>query len=360
MEINKSLLLFIILFSNVLYAAENCFLHNYVQHRKALIREATFTVPPAQMKVTRVLPVEIHDPYLKELVEFANNNHIVLVKDVFPPLPTEKTTYITIGETLGTEKELATKLEKLLVDHFDAPLNFDKIPPSAQTAVRKMKENFGTKFIRSQDADGLSFMQQNTIAIKLRHPENLRVSSVVNHEITHNTTDRKIFEALNPVKDAKPVPLTTILVGRHMSFRAKPAKSMKLPMAIEDYSKFYRADEIEATLREMAKAKFDKESFDTPKLELLSFINSQDQQLKSLLASGEDQLKVVTDAATPELGAGRRQTRQVTVSSVDFNVEIVVPRDLTPNQEREFIIRTFKDRLSLLDSYRQTILKKFP
>jgi hypothetical protein len=160
------------------------------------------------------------------------------VKDVAPE-STAATTFIKVSsEALTNERSLINQLELSMKSFDDFPLEAERLPQASQKSLQKMKENFQTKFINEAEDQGASHIYQNKIGIKLRHPDNLRVNAVMNHEITHNTTDRHVFAAMNSKKS-----ITTDLAGREMRFRAKAGMSMPLPESISGYNKLYRADE---------------------------------------------------------------------------------------------------------------------
>jgi hypothetical protein len=303
----------------------------------------------------RITPMKPSSPRLRELLDFAHDNRIVLVKDVAPE-STAVTNYVKISsEALTSEKTFIDQLESSIKNYVDAPLNIEKLPKASQKSVQKMKENFQTKFINEAEDQGASHIYQNKIGIKLRHPDNLRVNAIVNHEITHNTTDRHIFAAFNSDKS-----LTAALAGREMRFRSKAGKQMPLPNEISGYNRFYRSDEIEAVLKEMAKAKHDGLSTDMNRKQILSFIDSQKSQIHALIKNSGKEFKITVEAIEPALGSGRRQRRVVTTPEANFSTEILVPRGLKLHEEREFIMKTFQERLKTIDDYRKRIEKKFP
>jgi hypothetical protein len=105
----------------------------------------------------------------------------------------------------------------------------------------------------------------------------------------------------------------------------------------------------------MAKAKHDGLSIDSNREVLLDFINSQEHDIHLLLKNDGKDLKMTVEAGEPELGAGRRQRRTVTAPNAYLSVEVLVPQGLSFFQEREFIIKTFQERLQTIDDYRKKL-----
>ena len=333
------------------------------------IREVNFELKPikpntASLTVTKILPTESMSPRLKELFAFTTANKIVVTKGHHPQL----TNHIGVSdEALKSELALTEHLERSLIGIFDAPLNANKLPAQSRLMVEQMKAKHKTKFINEKNIHGISYSYQNQIGIKTRHIDNLRVNGAVTHEITHNTTDRKVQEAFNP-KLMVHAPgttrlthgLTTALAGREMRFKSKFGKKLSMPHPIgDDYEKFYRADEVEAHIRELAQSKKDQLDLGTTLGEVNAFMDAQEKQLKSLLKNQGDDLKIVTEKAENELLAGRKQRRLITSTDVDFNLFILVPKDLSRSEEVKFIRDTLTNRLKTLESYRLTIQKRF-
>jgi hypothetical protein len=138
---------------------------------------------------------------------------------------------------------------------------------------------------------------------------------VVAHEITHSTTDRKIREAFNPqlmikTPGAERVPqsLTEALSGREMRFKGKNGKPLKLPHTISGYERFYRSDEVEAHLRELAQAKKDGLDLENTLTEINSFIDTQEVQINALLKKKSEELSIITEEAENELMAGPKDS----------------------------------------------------
>ena len=349
MAVTKLALLFTIGFCFSVWGAENC----------SLLRSYVTFQHSSGMPVTRIVSSGVTDQRLRELLEFAKDNNIVVTKGP-APLSTGKTSFISVsGDALASESALADQLERSLVDYFETPLNFEKLPLQSQRLVQKMKENFGTKFIREQDAHGMSYENRNMIGIKTRHPDNLRVSGVVNHEITHNTTDRKIYEAFNPKPGKLAQPLTESLAGRAMNFRPKPGKRMSLPQAIDGYDRYMCSDEVEANLREMAQARKDGLTVETQLKTMNAFMDSQEMKIRSLLKNHGNDFEISHGDAVDELKAGRRQQRIVTTKEADYFIEVLVPKGLSPAEERAFVKSVLEKRIETFESYRKNSLKKF-
>jgi hypothetical protein len=309
------------------------------------------------MLVTRLAPGKATNPHLKELFEFAEKNNIVFTRGNSPALTEGSSLYVSVpDQALRSESALAQHMEQNLKEYFGSPVLFEKLPPQSQKIVRKMKENFQTRFIHESQEFGNSYFKENMIGIRAMHPDNLRVNQVVFHETTHNTTDRKIYDIFNSTPDRHPPKLTTLLAGREMRFRAKTAQSMNMPPAVDGYHKLYRSDEIEATYREMAQAKKDNLSLEKPLKEISAFMDTQEKQIISILE--KEDFKISRQSEEPELGGGRRQRRYVTSDHVNFEIEVLVPKGLSFDEERTYIKKVLKDRLKVLDHYRQNIKER--
>ena len=345
-------------------AVENCTLQNYIQHRANIspsknipTREVLFAVPvpgDSSITVTRLLSSPASSPRLKELFAFTGENRIILTKGDAPRMPGEDqaTTYIGIPESaMRSEEALTNHIEVALISYTNVPLNLERIPEQSRRLVLQMREKHNTTFIHARDDQGFSLDKQNTVGIKTRHVDNLRVNDVVIHEITHTTTDRKVIEAFNPVEGRVPSPFTEALAGREMSFKSKFGKSLN--HKIEGYEKYYRSDEVEAHLREMAQAKLDGQDLTKQLQDTNKFINSEEAHIRSLLKNNGNDLTVVHGDAEDALRAGRRQRRIVTGPENDFELSILVPRGLDQSGEREFIASALRRRLETLSGYRQ-------
>ncbi len=363
-----------LLFSGQASATESCFLRSYVtslQNAKAIstvpLRDVTFEVPVIQpgggtidVEVTRILSGPSASPRLKELFEFMDKNKIVLTRNPVPELTGENTTYITVsGDALLSEQNLIDRIDGLLLQrNIDyAPLRTNRLNPSTVRVVDKMKSNFGTKFFEEPTEQGISYPFSNKVGIKSRHPDNLRVNGVANHEFTHNTTSRKVLEAFDPSLGR---PLSPSLAGREMAIVSKDRVPMKFSSPLEGYRRRYSSDEIEAHIRELARAKFDKQDLEKQLIDLNEFIDVQETQLKDLLKNKPQDMNIVTGDIEDELMSGRRQRRNVTAANVDFNIQILVPKGLTNSEEASFIESALKKRLETLGHYRKTIEAKFP
>lgn len=359
--IKFSLLLFF--FSISAQSAENCFLRSYVESNSAPFREVSFSVPPTGMTVSRILPTASMNPRLRELFDFMKSNSIPIVpiRGPVPPLAGEGTIYISVGsDALVSEAAMTEQLKNSLRSFFDAPVNYERLPAQSLHLVQRMRENFQTRFINEASGGGVSYGQRNMIGINARHTENLRVNSAVSHEITHNTTDRKIFEAFNPTPGRLAQPLTPRLAGRGISFRPKSGKSLELPSSLKAYEGFMSSDEVEAMLREMAQAKKDGLSNATAVIHINQFLDAQERNIRLLLRNNQRDLQVTTGEIIEELGAGRRQQRVVWASDSDFTVEMLVPRNLTGPEEKVFIGQALEDRLATFEQYRKSIHERFP
>ncbi len=357
----KLALVFLFCFPFSAKSAQNCFLRNYIERSSTPFREVSFQIPPHGVTVTRVLPTVMTNPRLTELFDFMRENRIVLTKGPVPAGVGEGTTYITVGtDALASETLLFEHLNAKLITHFDnAPVNFERLPAQSQRLVQRMRENFNTRFIYEGEISGRSYGNRNMIGVNARHPDNLRVNAAVSHEITHNTTDRKIFESFNPVAGRVVQPLTPNLAGRSMNFRAKSGSSMDLPSSLSAYDKFMGSDEIEAMLREMAQAKKDGLSNATSLIHLNQFLDFQEQNIRLLLRNNQQDFKFTPGEIIDELRAGRRQQRIVTIPDANFQIEVLVPTGLSSAQERAFIQRVLQERLTTFQGYRSSIQQRF-
>lgn len=343
-------------------AAESCLLQNYIKQRGSVpsvglsTREVTFTVPKpgtSGITVTRLLSSTKTSPRLKELLAFANENKIVLTKGEAPRISNDKTTYIGIPESaMKSEEALTAQIEAALVS-YSVPLNLDRLPEQSRKLVLQMRQKHNTTFVQSRADMGYSMAQENLIGIKALHPDNLRVNDVVVHEITHNTTDRKVLEAFNPIPGKAPKPFTEALAGREMEFQGKYKKPLKHP--IEGYDERFRADEVEAHIRELAQAKKDSQDLTRQLKETKIFIDTEQAHIRKLL---EKDLSISTGDYEDVLKMGRKQRRIVTSPDGNFSLKILVPKGLDRNGEREFITAALKRRLDTLDGYRDG-LKRF-
>lgn len=369
------------IFSTHVEAADNCvqkglrsLLDKYEQSSSASfpLREVTFEVQvpnhlrqPSPLAVTRFLPAESMSPRLKELFAFTKENKIVITKGTLPQLASQNTTYIGIPpEALISEQALTVHLEKALVDYYNVPLNTERLPAQSLKLVTNMREKYNTRFISENEVHGQSFTMQNKIGIKTRHIDNLRVNGVTSHEITHNTTDRKVLEAFNPdlMKETPRVkrvhqPLTMTLSGREMNFEAKTGKKMQ--GLDPTYQKKYDSDEIEAHIRELAQGTKDNLDPEYTLKMIYSFIDSQEAQLKTLLKNNARDMSVVTAEAAPELLAGRLQRRLVTSKEADFDLFVLVPKNLSHTQEVKYIEETIAKRLETIRAYRLGLQRRY-
>jgi hypothetical protein len=369
------------LFSNQVGATENCFLRSYANSIKdstpllVPVREVSFEVPvrdnfggTTDVEVTRILADRNASPHLKDLFSFMEKNNIVLTKGNVPELAGQNSIYIGVaGEALSNEQNLVDKIERSLADYFAVPLNGNKLPAQSRKLVDQMRAKFKTNFIAEDSEQGKSYIYNNTVGIKTRHIENLRVNQVVSHEITHNTTDRKVLEAFNPKLASTSgegtrisQPFTTTLAGREMSFKGKSGLSLNLPTPVKEYNKYYRSDEIEAHIRELAQAKSDGLDLERTLSEAKGFIDAQEIQLNALLKSKPENLSVITEEVEENLLAGRKQRRTVTSPDVNFNLYVLVPTGISRSEELAFVESTLRKRLETLESYRRAIKKKFP
>lgn len=339
----------------------DCLLRNYVEQSSVPFREVSFSVPPSGVTVNRVLPTPSTNPQLRELFDFMKENRIVLTRGPVPPLAGEGTIYISVGtEALASEAAMTAQLRNSLRDYFGAPVNYDRLPAQSRLLVQRMRENFNTRFIAETQIDGISYANRNMIGLNARHAENLRVNAAAIHEITHSTTDRRVFAAFNPVAGRVAQPLTPNLAGRAMSFRAKSGRTMELPSALQNYNRFMGSDEIEAMLREMAQAKKDGLSNANSITEINQFMDAQERSILSLVRNNQQDLQIAPGEIIEELRAGRRQQRIVTTSDANFQIEMLVPVGLSPAAEREFVGRVLNERLATFQQYRRSVSGRFP
>ncbi|MES2525965.1 MAG: hypothetical protein V4598_02720 [Bdellovibrionota bacterium] len=339
----------------------DCLLRNYVQNSSVPFREVSFQVPPTGVTVNRVLPTPSSSPELRELFTFMKENRIVLTRGPVPPLAGEGTIYISVGaEAVASEAVMTAQLRNSLRDYFGAPVNYDRLPAQSRLLVQRMRENFNTRFIAETEINGISYANRNMIGLNARHAENLRVNAAAIHEITHSTTDRKVFEAFNPVAGRVAQPLTSNLAGRAMSFRAKSGKTMELPSSLEAYTRFMGSDEVEAMMREMAQAKKDGLSNANSLTEINQFMDAQERNIQVLMRNNSQNLQIAPGEIVDELRAGRRQQRIITTPDANFQIEMLVPVGLSPAAEREFVARVLQDRLTTFQGYRRSISGRFP
>lgn len=288
------------------------------------------------------------------------DNRIVLTRGPVPPLAGEGTIYISVGsEAIASEAAMTEQLTHSLRSYFGAPVNYDRLPAQSRTLIERMRENFNTRFISETEISGRSYANRNMIGINARHAENLRVNAAAIHEITHNTTDRKIFEAFNPRAGRVVAPLNPTLAGRSMNFRAKSGRTMELPHSLQTYNRFMGSDEIEAMLREMAQAKKDGLSNANSITEINQFMDAQERNIQALLGNNRQNLQVTPGESIEELRAGRRQQRIVTTSEANFQIEMLVPVGLSPAAEREFVGRALEERLATFQQYRRSVAQRF-
>ncbi len=343
------------------WGTRDCLLRNYVETSSVPFREVSFQVPPSGVTVNRVLPTASTNPQLREIFDFMKENRIVVTRGPVPPLAGEGTTYISVSsEAVASEAALTAQLRTALRDRFGAPVNYDRLPPQSRALIERMRQNFNTRFIAETEISGVSYANRNMIGLNARHAENLRVNATAIHEITHSTTDRKIFEAFNPRAGRLAQPLTPALAGRSMSFRAKSGKTLELPSSLQAYDRFMGSDEIEAMLREMAQAKKDGLSNANSMTEINQFMDAQERNIQVLLRNNSQNLQIAPGEIIEELRAGRRQQRIVTTSDANFQIEMLVPVGLSANAEREFVARVLQERLTTFQSYRRNIPGRFP
>lgn len=354
-------LLLLLFFSFTAQSAENCFLRSYVESNSSPFREVSFSVPPTGAMVRRILPTGSTNPRLQELFDFMKENRIVLTLGPVPSLAGEGTIYISVGsDSLASEALLTEHLKSSLRNYFDAPVNYERLPAQSLKLVERMKENFQTRFINEPSGGGISYGNRNMIGINARHPDNLRVNGVVSHEITHLTTYRKIVEAFNPAPGQIRRSLTHTLAGRGIIFKSKSGRSLKVPASLKAYENFMSSDEIEAMLREMGQAKKDGLSNEVAVTHINQFIDAQEESLRLLLRNNPRDLQITTGEIVEELRAGRRQQRIVSTADSDFTVEVVVPLNLSAQEERTFINKALEERLATIQGYRRNILERFP
>lgn len=359
--------LLILLSVGPVFGETNCFLQNYIDQRATVrasegipTREVTFLVPqPGShgITVTRILSTPTTRPRLKELLDFTAQNRIIVTKGNTPEIVSDSTSYITVSESaMRSEETLTNAIEAALISHTNVPLNLERLPEQSRRLVLAMREKHHTTFIHSRTDQGFSLHQENTVAIKTRHVDNLRVNDVVVHEITHTTTDRKVIEAFNPVPGRDPQPLTEALAGREMSFKSKPGKNLNHP--IEGYERYYRSDEIEAHMREMAQAKKDGQDLTKQLQDTNAFITAEETHIRALMKNNGNDLTVVHGDVEEALKSGRRQRRIVTSPDGEFEISMLVPKNLDRAGEREFVTATLRRRLETLSGYR-TNLQRF-
>ncbi len=350
----KLTLLFILSFSFPLLGAENCFLRNYIETSSVPFREVSFPVPPTGVVVNRVLPTPSTNPQLRELFDFMKENRIVLTRGPVPPLAGEGTVYISVGtEALASEAAMTAQIRNSLRDYLRTPVNYDRLPAQSRALFERMRENFNTRFVSETEISGRSYANRNMIGVNARHADNLRVNAAVIHEITHNTTDRKVFEAFNPRPGRLSEPLTPALAGRSMNFQAKSGRTMELPSSLEAYNRFMGSDEIEAMLREGL-------SNANSITEINQFMDAQERNINVILRNKSQDLQIAPGEIIGELRAGRRQQRIITTPDANFQIEMLVPVGLSPAAEREFVGRVLQDRLVTFQQYRRSVSGRFP
>jgi hypothetical protein len=335
--------------------------HKYqTKNQPGIYREVSFEVP-GKITVTRILPTPLMEPRLKELLDFAQENKIVVMRGDASPLANQNTMYIGLSDdAMASPAAMVASLERSMHNLFGVPVNTTHLPADAQKMVEQMTLKYKTKFVKENSDQGLSYINKNKIAVNA-HPGQLRVNSVVFHEITHNTLDRKILEAFNPEKMIQPSvgtrvtqKLTTTMAGREMKISGKNGP-LSLPWPINEY-KSYRSDEIEASIREFAQMRKDGLDTDLVKMEIRRFIEVQQGQIEALLkVPGE--LKISVGEAVPELLAGRKQRRIVSALGSEVNVELLVPLNLTWSEERAFIEATLSQRLKSIQSFARHLTK---
>ncbi len=228
-----------------------------------------------------VMISESASPYLKDLQKFMKEKEIKLqiieIKDLetgkflhyggatFNPSAT-KTLFLT-EQALWAEDSLEIMIYKLLSEKYSkVPLLPLAISKDGRALALKMIETYDTKYVNELEHNGVSYTNENTIGLNQKSKADTNI-----HEITHTTTDRKLALGLNPVRS-----------GRSMWIETKD-KLADPRILNTGYGVFYRADEVEARVRQIAYLKFKKLPFDRLALELKNFASVQIQDFSSLL-----------------------------------------------------------------------------
>lgn len=345
--------------------AASCLLENFserlaLESPASVVREASFFVNGSP--VTRILPRADSAQRTRDIFEYLNGERIVLTRGPAPVAAEgSATTFISVpAEALASEAGFTNFIELLVRSKENVPLNLERLTPASRAMVEQMQTKFRTRMVAERDSFGVSVNYHNQIGLR-ELPNNMRLNGFVTHEITHNTTDRKVVGAFNPQRTPGRVgtPFSETLAGREMSFRSKGRRPFEGASPVEGYETYYRSDEIEAHFRELATAKKDGLPMDAQLSDLNAFIGVEKSQLEALLRNPRA-LRISNGDAEDALGAGRRQRRVVTSPELGFEVNILVPVGLSTTEERLFIESTFRARLRRIESLRTDAQTRFP
>lgn len=231
-------------------------------------------------------------------------------------------------------------LEKFLFQQSkNLRLDTKKLPRETRELLDNIYDRQGIvtyELDRADEAAGISH-SDNLIGLKRVAPYDRR--PIIIHEVTHNTSSRHIENILEAAPSARKV-----YSGRMLEFRSTHGN---FPLH-RLYKKYYRADEIEARVRELASRNFHELPGEYTLKDLHEFIDTQRFQLKDMLRSKRMRWEIAGIVNSPN------QVR-LRIEGLDYDVNIPYIEGETAAEKTTYIEDVLKKRIEYLDRLKKRL-----
>lgn len=211
-------------------------------------------------------------------------------------------------------------------------------PPTTDELIENVYDRQGivTYKLESDDAAGIS---NSSTLMGINNTQTQDLRPIIIHEVTHSTSSRHLENIARATPEARKV-----LSGRNMSFISTYGNFDLHPL----YKKAYRADEIEARVRELASRRFNNAPQGQTIKGLHEFLDTHRQQLTDILQSQRHRWKITTYKNSPN-------QIKLQVEGLDYDINIPYVEGETTAEITKYIEEILTKRISAVDKYKERL-----